>query len=73
MCFPSFCPAILDIVINEVDVAAIEIELPPQPTGVTRLILGSGPLGVAVCGTGNGLVVTHVDPEGSGAKQRLEV
>ena len=47
----------------------VGIELPPQPTGVTRLIFGSGPFGVTVYGTGNGLVVTHVEPEGSGAEQ----
>jgi len=51
----------------------VGIELPPQPTGVTRLIFGSGPFGVTVYGTGNGLVVTHVEPEGSGAEQRVEV
>ena len=47
----------------------VGIELPPQPAGVTRLIFGSGPFGVTVYGTGNGLVVTHVEPEGSGAEQ----
>jgi hypothetical protein len=47
----------------------VGIEMPPQPTGVTRLIFGSGPFGVTVYGTGNGLVVTHVEPEGSGAEQ----
>jgi len=51
----------------------VGIELPPQPVGVTRLIFGSGPFGVTVYGTGNGLVVTHVEPEGSGAEQRVEV
>mmetsp|Transcript_27133 Transcript_27133/g.46155 ORF Transcript_27133/g.46155 Transcript_27133/m.46155 type:complete len:554 (-) Transcript_27133:712-2373(-) len=51
----------------------VGIELPPQPRGVTRLIFGSGPFGVTVYGTGNGLVVTHVEPEGSGAEQRVEV
>jgi len=51
----------------------VGIELPPQPAGVTRLIFGSGPFGVTVYGTGNGLVVTHVEPEGSGAEQRVEV
>jgi hypothetical protein len=64
-------PLHADYPIIEGDV--VGIELPPQPAGVTRLIFGSGPFGVTVYGTGNGLVVTHVEPEGSGAEQRVEV
>ena len=51
----------------------VGIMLPPQPAGVTRLIFGSGPFGITVYGTGNGLVVTHVEPEGSGADHGSEV
>uniref|UniRef100_A0A7S2RRG8 PDZ domain-containing protein n=1 Tax=Rhizochromulina marina TaxID=1034831 RepID=A0A7S2RRG8_9STRA len=49
------------------------VDLPPQPENITRLVFGSGPFGITVYGTGNGLVVTHVEPEGSGAELRVEV
>lgn len=49
------------------------LALPPQPPNITRLVFGNGPFGITVYGTGNGLVVTHVEPEGSGAEMRVEV
>jgi len=47
--------------------------LPPQPSSMTRLVFKAGPFGITVYGTGAGLVVTHVEPEGAGNENGIEV